>query len=211
MAGASIPGVRVIARGVGTGEHARPDDWAVLSPREQQRAEQMGSDRARAAFVIGRALLREALADALGLPPAEVPLADVDGRPGLDGDGPACSVAHTAGLVVVAVATRHTAVGVDVEAAGRWPLPPARTWLTGDEHDRLPAADDDATRRAWVRRWTAKEAVAKALGSGLGTPLTAIAVDGERATVAGHAPTAWSLHHLDDWPDHVVTVAVPAA
>lgn len=212
MTGGSIPGVRVVTRSVGTGDHVQPDDWAVLSPREQRRAEEMGSDRARAAFVLGRALLREALADALGLPPAEVPLADMVGRPVLEAsDGPACSLAHTTGLVVVAIATGHPAVGVDVEAAGRWPLPPARTWLTADELDQLPAPDDDTTRRAWVRRWTAKEAVAKALGTGLGTPLVAITVDGDRATVTGHAPAAWSLHHLDDRPDHIVAVAVPAS
>lgn len=173
----------------------------------------MASDRARAAFVSGRALLREALATALGLPPVEVPLTASDGRPVLACNGPAFSVAHTNGFVVVAIANDTSgpaAVGVDVEAAARWPLPPSRTWLTDTERDRLPAADDDTSRRAWVRRWTAKEAVAKALGTGLGTPLTAIEIDGDRATVTGHAPAAWSLHHLDDWPDHIVTVALPA-
>lgn len=210
VAGTWIPGVRVIARGVRPDEDAAPDDWSVLSPGEQARASGMGSERARVAFVVGRSLLRRGLGDALGVPPADVPLADVDGRPVLAIAGPACSLAHTPGLVVVTVATGHAAVGVDVEAADRWPLPPTRTWLTDTEHDRLPAPADDATRRDWVRRWTAKEAVAKALGTGLGTPLTAIAVDRARATVPGHDPATWSLHHLDDWPDHVVTVAVPA-
>ncbi|MFD6682678.1 4'-phosphopantetheinyl transferase family protein [Micromonospora parva] len=79
----------------------------------------------------------------------------------------AVSVSRTAGLVVVA-ARRGGAVGVDVERirplpalalAGRW-FPPAELAWLADRPEAGRTVD-------FLRLWTAKEAVGKALGRGL--------------------------------------------
>ncbi|MBO4210778.1 4'-phosphopantetheinyl transferase superfamily protein, partial [Micromonospora echinofusca] len=77
------------------------------------------------------------------------------------------SVSHAPGVVAVA-ASRHLPVGVDVERpcraavaglAGRWFHPTEVDWL-----DRRPEADRSG---AFLLLWTAKEALGKALGTGL--------------------------------------------
>jgi hypothetical protein len=88
---------------------------------------------------------------------------EASGRPVID--GLAVSLSHARGLVAVA-ASRGGPVGVDVESrrefeidgmARRWFDPTEVTWLY-----RQPDPLD-----AFLRLWTAKEAVGKALGRGL--------------------------------------------
>ncbi|MDM4719002.1 4'-phosphopantetheinyl transferase superfamily protein [Micromonospora sp. WMMA1363] len=125
-------------------------------------------------------LLRRAAAALLGRPEAElvpahrpggVPLVRI-GEPSDVGRsaGPVelpVSVSRTGGLVVVAVRAGGP-VGVDVERcrplpaldlARRWYAPTEAAWLAG-----RPAA---GRNRDFLRLWTAKEAVGKALGVGL--------------------------------------------
>ncbi|MEU8013077.1 4'-phosphopantetheinyl transferase family protein [Micromonospora parva] len=119
-------------------------------------------------------LLRRAGALLLGRAQTAVVLThDREGRPVVRVDevtGPvelAVSVSRTAGLVVVA-ARRGGAVGVDVERirplpalalAGRW-FPPAELAWLADRPEAGRTVD-------FLRLWTAKEAVGKALGRGL--------------------------------------------
>ncbi|MEU5672879.1 4'-phosphopantetheinyl transferase superfamily protein [Micromonospora sp. NPDC047753] len=119
-------------------------------------------------------LLRRAGALLLGRPDAELVLThDREGRPVVRVDEAtgsvelAVSVSRTAGLVVVA-ARQAGAVGVDVERirplpalalARRW-FPPAELAWLGDRPEASRTVD-------FLRLWTAKEAVGKALGQGL--------------------------------------------
>ncbi|MET8090577.1 4'-phosphopantetheinyl transferase superfamily protein [Micromonospora sp. NPDC005220] len=119
-------------------------------------------------------LLRRAGALLLGRAETELVLThDREGRPVVRVDEAtgsvelAVSVSRTAGLVVVA-ARRAGAVGVDVELirplpalalARRW-FPPAELAWLGDRPEAGRAVD-------FLRLWTAKEAVGKALGRGL--------------------------------------------
>ncbi len=88
---------------------------------------------------------------------------DADGRPHIR--GLAVSISHTHHLVAVA-ASYDGPLGVDVEEvyprevralAERWFLPEERAWM---------AAQPDELK-AFLHLWTAKEAVGKALGTGL--------------------------------------------
>lgn len=94
---------------------------------------------------------------------------DSRGRPRLSGLGPGThvSLSHGRGFAAVAV-TRAGPVGVDVEAvrplpalrlARRWFTPAEAAWLHALPESRLPAA------YFWL--WTHKEAMGKALGTGL--------------------------------------------
>lgn len=93
------------------------------------------------------------------------------GRPGLApafaATGLSFNVAHTPGMVVVAVG-RVARLGVDVEAADkRVSLPVARRYFSPREAAALDALAPEARPRHFLRLWTLKEAYLKAVGEGL--------------------------------------------
>jgi phosphopantetheinyl transferase len=132
---------------------------------------------ARQAFVASRALTRQLLELATGVPAARwnlsapagrAPEASVlDGAEGAAGDRPCVSLAHRLGWVVAAVADGD--VGVDIECER--PVRSAATerasvMLTGDEiaeWRRLPEAEREP---ALLRAWVAKEAWFKGVPAG---------------------------------------------
>ncbi|MEV4120203.1 4'-phosphopantetheinyl transferase superfamily protein [Micromonospora sp. NPDC049645] len=115
-------------------------------------------------------LLRRAGALLLGRAETAVVLThDRDGRPSVRVDEVevAVSVSRTAGLVVVA-ARRAGAVGVDVERVRQLPaLALARRWFPPAELAWLADRPEAARVVDFLRLWTAKESVGKALGLGL--------------------------------------------
>jgi acyl transferase domain-containing protein/phosphopantetheinyl transferase/acyl carrier protein len=123
-----------------------------------------------------RQLLRDRYGLAVG--PADVEIdADEHGRPVPGGPWlagvprrPALSLAHGGGLAVALAAdgTAVTAVGIDVERAAPLREGFDQVAFTGQERALL-AARDPAEALEWrLRFWCAKEALAKALGRGLG-------------------------------------------
>ena len=118
--------------------------------------------------VAARDLLVEAGVLLLGGPREAVALRhDPGGRPWvLRGDDRlAVSVSHCDGVAVVA-ASRTLRVGVDVEPLRAIPVTAmARRWFRPEEAEWLAGLDHPAP--AFLRLWTAKEAVGKALGTGL--------------------------------------------
>ena len=88
---------------------------------------------------------------------------EASGRPVID--GLAVSVSHARGLVAVA-ASRVGPVGVDVESRREFEINGmARRWFDPTEVAWLYRQPDPLD--AFLRLWTAKEAVGKALGRGL--------------------------------------------
>jgi 4'-phosphopantetheinyl transferase len=136
------------------------------------------ADRDR--FVTGRALARAVLGDVLGVAGRAVRLR-VDGagdaapgRPRAPG-GPSFSVSHAGAWVLVAVgvagagtgAGGDAEVGVDVEAVA------AVGGLLDDLHDAVPAQERPPggwDARSLTRSWVRREAVLKAVGTGLLAP-----------------------------------------
>ncbi|WP_052398025.1 4'-phosphopantetheinyl transferase family protein [Streptomyces sp. NRRL F-5123] len=141
---------------------------------------------------------------------------DARGRPLVVGPGGLhVSLSHAGGVVAAALAWDGP-VGVDVERLR--PLPDrgalARTALADSERravDELPEERRDAQV---LRFWTRKEAVAKALGSGLATHLRGIVTTAHGAVVSlpegcGDL-SAWSLADLPAPDDVLASVAVRA-
>jgi 4'-phosphopantetheinyl transferase len=154
---------------------------ATLSDEERQRAARLVFEEDRRAYIAAHHLLRVTLAPLLGRAPEAIEMyAGHGGRPELS--GPAATevsfnLSHTRGLVACAVSF-ETVVGVDVELVRELPdvAALARSTLTTaeiHELDRIPPAERS---RAFLRRWTIKEAYAKATGHGLGLPITAISL-----------------------------------
>lgn len=131
---------------------------------------------------LSRGLLRLLLSGYLDLPPAEV---EIDrscpecGRPhgkprlvvppGTEPSALTFSISHGGDLLVLAFA-EHTALGVDVEPIGAPDDVPEDLWdftLTSAERARVRDAPRPLDERTFLRYWTGKEAVLKALGTGL--------------------------------------------
>ncbi|MFF9196489.1 4'-phosphopantetheinyl transferase family protein [Streptomyces sp. NPDC014779] len=118
----------------------------------------------------GAPVLRALAAGLLGVPEPEVLVGrEPSGRPRLGGaaGGLRASVSHVRGLTAVAV-SRVGEVGVDVERLR--PLPAAalaRRWFTGAEGRWVAARPQEEQPAAFLGLWTQKEAVGKALGTGL--------------------------------------------
>jgi acyl transferase domain-containing protein/phosphopantetheinyl transferase (holo-ACP synthase) len=181
-----------------------PQPWTSAASRdllarryldERERAEyDAAPPRRKSPWLLGRMALKDAARAWLWerghgpIFPIEIEVeSDAEGRPRVRVPGDAdlrASIAHKEGLAVARVAEGHD-VGVDVERIEARGADFEETALADAERALLPSADRDA----WVTRfWAAKEAVAKARGTGLGgspASLPIERVDGERLVVDG--------------------------
>ncbi|WP_274555352.1 type I polyketide synthase [Streptomyces spiramyceticus] len=201
--------------------------------------------RARAAWLLGRIAAKDAIRrllwerDAGPVFPAEVPVGNDDrGRPRPEGPlaaGLRLSLAHKDRLAVAYAQPAHTVgigigigngIGIDVETVTDDPAALSRIALTADERrlaEELAAREGTGTAQALTALWCAKEAAAKAEGTGLGGRLRQWTVTdapaGLRVTSPegrSHAVRISTVHDLpgpgDDGPTlHVVARTVATA
>ncbi len=156
--------------------------WEVLSPGERDRAERFLDAEARDSFVAGRWIVRTLLGHWLRREPATLPIAiDPRGRPylGLPSTGWHFSITHAGGLVAVAF-TSGGRVGIDLESEPR-ALPVLEEVLdrvlADSERASLDRLAPEARGERLMRLWTMKEAVLKALGTGLGLEPSEVEID----------------------------------
>jgi 4'-phosphopantetheinyl transferase len=157
----------------------RESDFALLSLDERQEAGRFRFAHNQSTFVTARAAARKYLAAELGIAPHEVPIVrDSAGRPGLRSSVAAdidFNVSHSDSLAVVACA-RGRRVGVDIERRRedrdlRALVPDV---MGPREQELLESVDKREFVRAFYSCWTRKEAIVKAIGAGIGYPLTGI-------------------------------------
>lgn len=195
---------------------ARPDDalYALLSPilaeEENRRSRCFRRPDDRSSYVAAHALKRLLLQCATHMPVAEQRFRfSPYGKPFLIGSDISFSISHTRGLAVVAIAWR-CAVGVDVE----------RITLAFDSDvdwrglRLLSAAELDLIDRSenphfsFLRLWTAKEAVSKAIGSGLAMPMEDIVIGSASASLGNNS---WYLYFEYSSQTHIIAVATAGA
>jgi 4'-phosphopantetheinyl transferase len=152
-----------------------------LSEDERARAARVVSPRDRDRFVTSRAFLRHVLGRATACAPADVRFVyGAHGKPSLDAtaEGIQFNLAHSEALAVCVVARGCGDVGVDVEHVR--PLNDldglVRLTCGPGERARLEALEASQREGAFFEVWTRKEAVLKALGSGLARPLGSLEV-----------------------------------
>jgi 4'-phosphopantetheinyl transferase len=198
--------------------------WAtlstVLAADERERAERFRLDDARRRFVTSRAALRKLLGTYLRMPPGEVLFDyDTNGKPRLKRSASVrdlqFNLAHSGEMAIVAV-TRGCEVGVDVERLRdihHWQEIADRYFHSNEvaEIRALPPAEQLA---AFMRCWTGKEAVLKALGVGVTRPLDffvgcSLCEDGTwiEVPVAGRASIRCHLLPLAPGADYIGAVA----
>jgi 4'-phosphopantetheinyl transferase len=125
------------------------------------------------------------------------------------------SLSHTRGMVACAV-TVDADVGVDVECVDRDvdSADIAARFFAPAETTRLMQLDGDARRAYFFDLWTLKEALVKALGTGMAASLSALAFaigPGGRVTLDAPAlgeTNAWQFGLFAPSPRHRLAVAV---
>ena len=131
----------------------------------------------RAAFLVRRRLLRQAVALRLGIAAGDILIArDANGAPRVTSarEPVFVSLAWRGELVAVAVSDRP--VGIDVEAVEATPPEPALNVLHPSERDWLARQTAHQQPDAFLRLWCVKEAYLKATGLGLRREPAEIAV-----------------------------------
>jgi 4'-phosphopantetheinyl transferase len=179
----------------------------MLDESEKRRARQLLALHRHAGFVTARAALRVVLGRHLGISPTEVPIEEgPHGKPVLSCGTPYFNLAHTEGLITVAV--RETGpVGIDVETTQRQAPSPAtlRRTLTDAERRALEGLSPTAAKSAFLRAWSRKEAYAKGLSVGLALDFGRLHVGWDDVTVCGDPP--WEIRSLSLPAPHVGAVA----
>jgi phosphopantetheinyl transferase len=180
----------------------------ALFSAEPSEARQRIADRRRS--VVARAALARLAAARMHLDPAALALGhDERGHPILL-DRPALhvSIAHSGEFVACALSDRR--VGVDVERADRSEADDAlAARVCGPaERRQLEQIPAGPRRRALIRLWTRKEALAKALGVGLALPFEQLDVRHDVPLIGGVRAAALRIRDLEGGPvDYAVAVA----
>lgn len=141
---------------------------AVLAPRELERAARFRFELHRRRYIVAWAGLRSLLGTLLGQAPGKLPLAyEPAGKPVLPG-GPAFSLAHSENCLLIGIAGNGR-LGVDIEL--RRPVPDTMSLARGNFSDEelraLAVLPPEHRSAAFLRVWTRKEALLKAVGTGL--------------------------------------------
>ncbi|HUF08769.1 MAG TPA: 4'-phosphopantetheinyl transferase superfamily protein [Rhodothermales bacterium] len=201
-------------------------DLYPLSEDEKRRTARFRGERLQHRFAAGRSLLRHVLGDLLNLPPDRVAFHYGSlGKPTLDplahaGAGPLhFNVSHCEEQIVIA-ATLTAPIGVDVEKLRPLSDEPelaSRFFESGEiaEYFSLPAA---LRNQGFFNAWTRKEALLKARGDGLQTPLDSFRVSLDPRTPCEvraftslpESPSDWSLISLSPSPRSIAAIAIRA-
>ncbi len=195
-------------------DHAGSASWPLLSDEERTRAQSFRRTDDQARSALGAALLRRAVNTLTGVAPSDVVVVrrcktcgGPHGQPELPGTGLYGSISHAGHWVCVAV-TAAGPVGVDIEPFGLM----LRPWLlraVAGPQEALDVRDGGNTLALWTR----KEAVLKATGEGLTTPMQDVVVSppDEPAALRSHAgrpALSCQLTDLDLVRGYAGTVAV---
>ncbi|MEU2084753.1 4'-phosphopantetheinyl transferase superfamily protein [Streptomyces albus] len=163
----------------------RPTHWfGLLDTTERTRCSSFAHELDLARFVTGRTLAKTALSLLVGTGPEAIRLhtrcpgcGGPHGKPHAVGAaaGWELSISHSGDVVAVAIA-RGSPLGLDVERYEVWHgpgLPPEyELVLTDAERAAVEELPPQRRARACLTYWTRKEAVLKATGDGLNTPMT---------------------------------------
>lgn len=192
---------------------------ALLSQDERERGSRFVRAEHADWFQVAHGRLRELLSSYLSVPPAEIVFArNSYGKPRIA--SPATEIAfnlsHSGAIAAVVVATVE--VGIDLEFVRELDnAAEIEGALAPGEQQALAALEGHARLESFYRCWTRKEAVIKAIGSGLGTPLDSFEVwvtsePESHITLdlpATMTPTAWRVVSFEPRPEFVGAIAIP--
>jgi 4'-phosphopantetheinyl transferase len=178
-----------------------PEEWpSLLSEAELVWSQRRRSVEERLAFIAGRALLRQVLAQALGCEARAVALVEEDDRPRLSDPGIGLHVSQAQGGSLVACALGRRPVGIDIQAPSVAPFDPALAAKTCSPPEQWVLSQLPAEERAlaWRRIWVRKAAVDQAMSPGLRLAPSSLTVGmgGTRIRGVGPRSRSWRLEPL---------------
>lgn len=185
---------------------------ALLSPDEAKRAARFFQARHRRRFAVCRGMLRVLLGRYLDCDPRQVAFhSGHKGKPILKPAALHFNVSHSDELALIAF-TRSQELGVDVEKLRPMKdlVQLAGRYFSVHEQEAFRALRADQQIEGFFNCWTRKEAVVKATGEGISSPLDAFTVTlapGEPARVL-HPDRTWSLFHQQPAEGYVGALAI---
>lgn len=207
-----------------TPDDARLDSaTALLSQDERDRAAAFLRPVDRDRFVLARAGLRDRLAGYVDQPADALAFGTVARKKPTLAGGPAFNLSHSAGLAALAVAPAHDEadlpLGIDIEAHRPVEQAVADLSFSPTEREALQGLSPRDWAATFFCGWTRKEAVIKALGTGLFTRLhsfdVAIAAHTSprllRASPEMPPPEKWAMRHFQLSADMPGALAVIGA
>ncbi len=192
--------------------------YSVLNQDEQQRAARYHFERDRKRFVAARGLLRSIVSSYLNKKAADIAFQyGPQGKPYVVDTTLQFNVSHSDDHILIGIGHHHP-IGVDVEHMTRIVemADIAARFFTANEARQINALSGDAQRRAFFNVWTRKEALLKAIGSGLSLSLQACEVSvGDEAlstVLACDAPSfdchEWQVHSHALTEDYLAAAVV---
>jgi len=198
-----------------------PGLLALLSADEKARAQRFHFERHRLRYIAGRACLRLLLGDYLGLDPAQIefeysPLGKPALKMGPDGRVLQFNLSNSEERALYVFSWQRL-VGIDLELAHALPEEDdfARQFFCETEYALLHSLSGEEKSRTFFEFWTCKEALLKAMGTGLTTPINQVEVAiqsgvARLVAIAGDpAPAAdWQLSLFRPAPAYQAALAI---
>lgn len=170
--------------------HGEPPDWTLLDERERAVADAFVYPDDRDRYGRAHCALRMLLSDLLDVAPTKVPLAvGKSGKPFLVGAAQRVTfnLSHSRNTALIAIG-RAAEIGIDVEEDDGCTdySELIDTAFDRATAERLHREEPQQRRQLFLRGWTRKEAVAKALGSGF-------LIDPKRFRVPLDSASPWTV------------------
>jgi 4'-phosphopantetheinyl transferase len=178
--------------------------YTALNQEEQQRAARYHFDRDRIRFIVARGLLRYLLSAYLNKPAEDIVFQyGPQGKPTVTDSAVQFNVSHSDDRILIGIGYHHP-LGVDVEHMTRTIEVDsiAARFFTTNEARQIQALSGIAQRRAFFNVWTRKEALLKAIGSGLSLSLQACEVSVGDETVSTILACNAPSFNVQDWQVH---------
>lgn len=176
-------------------------DYVFLNDEEKSRANSFLNIDDKELFVCCRANLKKILAEVLSIPLESISVKEgVNGKPYLEGSDIHFNVSHTERKFAIAI-TAIGPVGIDIELKDRVFDHEKLSKLIFSHNEKVlfDMIESSHKNEAFLNCWTGKEAVFKAIGSGLSSPLHQL----ELTIIPGIEPellkTGWDEKDKDNW------------
>ncbi len=173
----------------------------LATDEERQRASRFRKIRDARRFLARRYCVREVIASFLEVDPKEVLITRLpSGKPVVDTSGltrPARFSSSTSENRLVVGITPNCELGIDVETLRPFPdwEPIAARFFSAGENEYLRSRSETATTE-FLRLWTAKEAVLKAIGKGVTDSMNQFEVE---IDASGHCRIRWLAPSCRPW------------
>jgi 4'-phosphopantetheinyl transferase len=172
-----------------------------LSEKELERASVILGHQDQTTFITCRAYLRILLASYLKIPLEQVLFEHgVNGKLSVKGHKCYFNYSHANGSFVIVI-SRNAAVGVDIEHKNRKVAYVKLKDILFSEYeiDRFEQFPEERKNEVFLNCWTQKEAIFKAKGTGLSSPLKELELDLSVDREPRILRTAWSEMEKDQW------------